>query len=305
MNIWQNNTFNKNSFDFSIIIVTRNRNEEIKRAFQSIKKFEGVSWELIIVDNGSTIESKRELISTIKQFGINNVRIIEVERNLGVAGGRNVGIVNSSGNFLFFIDDDAVVPDSKILIKAREIFESKDDVAAIACNVINMRTLTLQLSPFLDKERNYVLSFIGAGHFIRNSLFRTKKLPLYPSSLFYGFEEYYLSYLIYDLGMSILFAPELVVLHFPSANTRLSKDGIILNNIVNKAIVNSLLFPEKYRKTIVRNMYLRLLKYFWRKPNMIRRGIRFYHERLNSESSARKLSEKTAEWLIKSYKNIL
>lgn len=84
---------------FSIIITTHNRPRLLARAVASAR-LAGRDPEIVIVDDGSTDETSEVCRS------LQGVRSIRTERRLGVAGARNIGITESSGEFICFLDDD-------------------------------------------------------------------------------------------------------------------------------------------------------------------------------------------------------
>ncbi|MFF3441215.1 glycosyltransferase family 2 protein [Streptosporangium sp. NPDC002721] len=62
--------------------------------------------ELIMVDDGSTDDS----VAVAERLG---VRVVHTERNMGVAGARNLGITHARGEILVFVDSDvAAYPDA-------------------------------------------------------------------------------------------------------------------------------------------------------------------------------------------------
>lgn len=84
----------------SIIITTHNRPHLLPRAIQSAREA-GTNLEVVVVDDASadhTAEICRSLNGDIKY--------VRVDRNQGVAGARNIGLLASQGEFLSFLDDD-------------------------------------------------------------------------------------------------------------------------------------------------------------------------------------------------------
>jgi hypothetical protein len=83
----------------SVIIPTHNRPRLLPRAVESALAA-GTDVEVIVVDDASedeTAEVCRKL---------SGVRVVRLERNQGVAGARNVGILASSSDYVAFLDDD-------------------------------------------------------------------------------------------------------------------------------------------------------------------------------------------------------
>jgi glycosyltransferase involved in cell wall biosynthesis len=90
----------------SIIITTHNRPHLLRRAINSARA-SGSEVEIVVVDDASS-DGTAEVCQSVS--GISYVR---VDRNQGVAGARNVGLVASRGEYVSFLDDDDQrLPDS-------------------------------------------------------------------------------------------------------------------------------------------------------------------------------------------------
>jgi len=83
----------------SIIITTHNRPRLLSRAVDSAR-LSGRDVEIVVVDDASTDETAEVCRS------IQGIRYIRIEEHRGVAGARNVGIEESSGKYICFLDDD-------------------------------------------------------------------------------------------------------------------------------------------------------------------------------------------------------
>jgi len=84
----------------SIITVNFNQPGVTEELLQSIPNSYS-NLEIIVVDNGSKAD-----IPTTWQEKYPNVRFIRSERNLGFAGGNNVGIKEATGDYLFLVNND-------------------------------------------------------------------------------------------------------------------------------------------------------------------------------------------------------
>lgn len=93
----------------SIIMPTYNRGYCILETLESIKEQSFTNWECIIVDDGST-DNTKQIIQPLLQ-GDN--RFIYKERNLcyskGPSGCRNYGLDLASGEYVIFFDSDDIV----------------------------------------------------------------------------------------------------------------------------------------------------------------------------------------------------
>ena len=70
------------------------------------------NWELIIVDDENSIESKY-LLDNIKIMH-KNIKILSTKTNLGPGLARNLGIKKSKGKFIAFLDSDDFWHENKI-----------------------------------------------------------------------------------------------------------------------------------------------------------------------------------------------
>ncbi len=96
----------------SFIIVNYNGLEDSCELIESIYAHIPMSlgYEIILIDNGSR---KDESIHVNEKFP--SVYVVRSEKNLGFAGGNNLGIKISSGDYLFLINNDAFLFDDSIL----------------------------------------------------------------------------------------------------------------------------------------------------------------------------------------------
>ena len=85
----------------SIIITTHNRPHLLPRAVESARR-SAADPEIIIVDDASTDETAE----VCRELG--GTRYLRTDRNQGVAGARNLGLLASTGEFVSFLDDDDV-----------------------------------------------------------------------------------------------------------------------------------------------------------------------------------------------------
>lgn len=89
---------------FSVIIPTHNRPTHILAALQSVLNQTFKDFEIIVVNDGSTIS-----YSEVEMFCTNYSNIKYVyQQNKYLAGARNTGMQNSSASFICFLDDDDI-----------------------------------------------------------------------------------------------------------------------------------------------------------------------------------------------------
>lgn len=94
----------------------------------------GQTWtalEVIVVDNGSNDGSADE---AERAFG-DRIRIIRTGRNLGFAGGNNVGFAHATGDWMFLLNSDAVC-DPNVVEDLMTFVADRPDVGQLACRVL-------------------------------------------------------------------------------------------------------------------------------------------------------------------------
>lgn len=119
----------KNSPTATVVITTYNRAHLIGRSIQSVLNQTYQDFELIVVDDAST-DNTREVVESFKSSLIRYVRHAE---NKGGNAARNTGIREAKGEYIAFLDsDDEWLP--KKLEKQVECFvKSPDSVGAVYC----------------------------------------------------------------------------------------------------------------------------------------------------------------------------
>ena len=91
----------------SIIVPVYNAQNTLNRCIDSIMNQTFYDWELLLIDDGS-IDKSGEICDKYAEFD-NRVKVFH-KKNEGVSTTRNLGIKNSIGKYITFIDsDDEVV----------------------------------------------------------------------------------------------------------------------------------------------------------------------------------------------------
>jgi putative glycosyltransferase len=108
------------SFQSSSTIVTF-----IERVYAAAKQL-AISYELIIVEDGSTDESKQKIIQSLPTY--KNMKLIELSRNFGHHQAILVGLEQARGEYVFLIDSDLEEAPELVALFYSEILTSKVDV---------------------------------------------------------------------------------------------------------------------------------------------------------------------------------
>ena len=95
----------------SVIVPCFNCADTIEATIESVIRQSDCEIEIICVDDCSTDETADILFLLQERFGA--LRVIRNERNLGAAKSRNIGISESKGTFIAFLDSDDIWLDGK------------------------------------------------------------------------------------------------------------------------------------------------------------------------------------------------
>lgn len=90
----------------SIITPSYNSAKYIAETIQSVQNQTYQTWEMIIVDDGSSDETEDVVLSIIQNDS--RIQFHKLNQNSGPAVARNTGIENALGNYMTFIDADDI-----------------------------------------------------------------------------------------------------------------------------------------------------------------------------------------------------
>ena len=95
--------------DFSVIIPVYNAESSIVRCMESLKKQNGYSFEVLVIDDGSTDSSGR----ICDRFAAENSEFrVYHRKNQGPSSARNFGLQLARGKYIAFVDSDDFVADN-------------------------------------------------------------------------------------------------------------------------------------------------------------------------------------------------
>jgi len=209
----------------SIVIVNYNGLSFLKKCLPSILEinYPREKYEIIMVDNASTDNS---VDYVRRKFPY--VKIIKLARNYGFTGGCNIGAKCSSGDFIFFLNNDTVV-DKNCLIEAVKVMLRNDKIAICGSKVISLRDFTIQYGggflhymgdviyvPISEEKikRDYLLvgSICGASFLIRRRVFW--EIGGFDDSYFAYSDEVDLCHRAWLAGYYVMYCPKSIVYHY-------------------------------------------------------------------------------------------
>lgn len=248
--------------EVSFIVVNYNGIKDTRELLISIVDFvQYLSYEVIVVDNGSVINEGALLIIEFPKF-----KILRSEKNLGFSGGNNLGIKASIGNYLMFINNDTLLTDCSIceLVK---ILKNDSSIGAVSPKIHFFHpTNTIQFAGFTELTkitlRNRTIgnneldsgqydtsastaSTHGAAMMVKREVI--EKIGYMPEIYFLYYEEHDWCANMRRNGYRLAYQPEALVIHKDSQST--GSDSYLKRYYLTR---NRLLFAYRNRRGIIR-----------------------------------------------------
>lgn len=192
--------------DLAVVILTMgDRPAELARAVDSVRRFRDVTAEIVVVGNGAPVPP------------MHGVRAIDLETNLGIPGGRNVGWAATAAPVVVFLDDDAE-------------FAAEDAGRVIVTSFANRPGLGILSFLLADpgsgavqrrhvprvlvgdpRRGSDVTTFLGGACAVRRTVLES--VGGLPDEFGYAHEETDLAWRALDAGWAIAYEPLVVVEH--------------------------------------------------------------------------------------------
>ena len=242
--------------DVSVIIVNYKTAPLTVDCINSLfEKTDGISFEVIVVDNASGDDSVEKLKTELGD----RIVVIPSEYNLGFGKGNNLGAEHASGRYLFLLNPDTYLLNNAIKILA-DYLDQYTDIGIVGGNLyfpdqspspsfcmaydypddekknaswlrilsrkirdkINNKNDTNKMSGFNYTDDPLDVAYIfGADMMIRRDLF--EKVDGFDPEFFMYAEEVELSWRISQRGYRIVNVPDAKIVHLEGASTSVSK----------------------------------------------------------------------------------
>jgi GT2 family glycosyltransferase len=135
----------------SIVIVTWNGRQHLDACLSAVAAQAGVSYETILVDNGST-DGSLDYIREVYPW----VRFVSLAQNVGFAAGNNAGVREARGRLIALLNNDtAVAPDW-----LRELIAGLDEPSGVA--LVTSRIVYMHDPATIDSAGDGMLRWGGA-----------------------------------------------------------------------------------------------------------------------------------------------
>lgn len=171
----------------AVVITMGNRPDELRALLDSVAKQDGDRIEVVVVGNGAPVPDVPA-----------GVRTVELPENLGIPGGRNVGIeaFGPSGadvDALLFLDDDGLLPLTDTAELCRQAFEQDPKLGIISFRIadpdtgVTQRRHVPRLRAADPMRSSRVTTFLGGANAVRTQVLA--EVGGLPGDFFYAHEE--------------------------------------------------------------------------------------------------------------------
>ena len=211
--------------EVSVVVVTRNRREDLAVAIESLRQQTYSNIEVVVVDNGSSDGTTEMLKESFPEVGL-----VELGRNTGPYHGRNVGTAASNGDILFFLDDDATL-ERGALTKIVDRFSVEEALGVIVCRLIQggsgvPKAYLFSHMAITPDAECYLGNMVAEGATaIRRDVF--EQVGRWPAHYFLCGVGKDLSFRVIDAGYNIIYFPKATVYHKESSLDNSSREQIV------------------------------------------------------------------------------
>lgn len=270
---------NNYKFKLSICVITMNRSAQIKEALQSCLDCElPESTEFVIIDNASTDDTEFTVKETLQDCGY-SFYYEKLPENLGVGGGRNYAYDKADGEYVYMLDDDAIIDtenNSEFFTRALSIMHQYPDVVTLTTQIYDTAWEKNRLDVSGVKITNEIYKckmFCGGSHFLRTAFFESSP---YLSNK-YGYEEIPPSLYVIDSAKINAFCPDIRIIHKPAINKW------DYNDEKNHALlVKEIALPYAIKRMIYPKIFIPLLNLAkWRRIKIYASQIPNFKDRVN------------------------
>ena len=224
------------TYSATIVVVTKNRKEELREALRSATQQSG-SVEVLVVDDGST-DGTSEMVT--REFPA--VRLIRAPESRGYIRQRNFGAEQARSPVIVSIDDDAEFTSTDAVAITLAEFDHPR-IAAVAMPFIQERRGDEVLQRAPSDEGTWVTNiYIGTAHAVRRDVFLA--LGGYDEDLEHLMEEADYCLRLQRAGFVIRLGTAPPILHHESTSRNVVRDATYLSR--NHALLAWLHLPFPY-----------------------------------------------------------
>lgn len=166
------------------------------------------NWELVLINASPQNE---DMAQTLSSYSDPKIKLIKIEKNLGIAGNTNIGIKAAAGDYIAFFDHDDVL-DQNALLEYAATINDDPSVDLLYCDEDNFEeNVTKSHSPLFKPDfnldllysHNYVVHMLAVS---RRVIEKVELSPDYVS----GAQDYDMTLKAFEVARSIRHIPKVL-----------------------------------------------------------------------------------------------
>ena len=134
----------------TIIVPAYNEEKYLSETISSLRKQDYPNFELVFIDNASG-DGSEDFVR--KNFP--NVRVIQTGKNMGFAGGHNVGIRETDGEFILILNPDVVLRPDYLRLAIEPMLQD-EKIAGVQGKLLRPSVSPIQHSNILEITLNSI-----------------------------------------------------------------------------------------------------------------------------------------------------
>ncbi|GHE25074.1 glycosyltransferase family 2 protein [Streptomyces vinaceus] len=191
------------------VLTMGDRMPELLALLASVAEQDEPAVRVVVVGNGTALPGLPQ-----------GVTVVELEENLGVAGGRNVAwqCLRDFGDVdvLVDLDDDGLLIEADVFRRIADLYAAESRLGIVSFRIADetggtQRRHVPRLRAGDPMRRGLVTTFLGGGHAL--SMPMLEETGGWPDAFFFTHEETDLAWRAVDRGWDILYEPQLVLRH--------------------------------------------------------------------------------------------
>lgn len=250
-------------YKLTVTVLTMNRAEQLQNAIKSCLNSDlPEETQFVIVDNASTDDTEAVVEAMKADFPYDLVYRKE-EVNRGVGGGRNVCFDLAEGEYVYFLDDDAEIPEEcykTFFMSTVEYLDRNHSVATLTTHihdeVFGKREVATSQSLEVDGLK-CVYTFHGGTVFVRKACFKS---PMF-MNIMYGNEEIPISMDVLDKGFYNVYNPDIFINHYPKNKWATDMNKLVVQGTSNIYAFKKMQYPFIFIPILYMVYRLRLYRY--------------------------------------------
>ncbi|MFK0016615.1 glycosyltransferase family 2 protein [Streptomyces sp. NPDC091027] len=206
-----------------VVLTMGDRPNELRTLLDSVAAQEGDPVTTVVIGQGVELPALPD--------GVHGVELAE---NLGIPGGRNVGLQwlreRGGADVVVVLDDDGMLPRTDTFRLIREAFADRPDLGVVGFRIADEIGVSQRRHVPRPGGRNPLVSgsvttFLGGGHAIRMAVI--DQVGDFPAPFFYAHEETDFAWRALDAGWEIDYRADMVLRH---PRTEASRHAVYYRN---------------------------------------------------------------------------